>query len=117
MKQYATVTQSGIVPWGLASISPRTPVFDKYIYDSTSANGTWAYIIDSGLYTNHAEFQGRAFLGYNALAKNNVAFDDTDGHGTHVAGTIGSRAYGVAKKANLMSVKVFSGGAGSHAPR
>jgi oryzin len=105
---YATVTQSSVT-WGLGSISHRTPGSTKYVYDESAGNDTWAYIVDTGLYTEHKEFEGRAVLGYNAYKGSE--FEDVQGHGTHCAGTIGSRAYGVAKKANLMSVKVFDDGA------
>ena len=65
----------------------------------------WAYVIDTGLNTGHAEFEGRGFLGYNAYP--NSSFVDEQGHGTHVAGTIASKTYGVSKKACIVSVKVF----------
>ena len=103
----ALVTQSD-TPWGLGSISHRAPNSTDYIYDDTAGTGTYAYIIDTGLYTEHNEFEGRAQLGYNAYPGSE--FVDNHGHGTHTAGTIGSRAYGVAKKATLISVKVFDWG-------
>lgn len=68
----------------------------------------WAYVIDTGLNTKHIEFEGRGHLGYNAYP--NSDFVDAQGHGTHCAGTIASKAYGVSKKANIMSVKVFHTG-------
>ncbi|KAK0610154.1 alkaline protease [Bombardia bombarda] len=99
-------------PWGLGSISHKKPNFTDYIYDATTAGqGTFAYVIDTGLQTTHVEFEGRAQLGYNAYPGSE--FVDNYGHGTHTAGTIGSRAYGVAKKATLISVKVFDTGSSS----
>ena len=65
---------------------------------------TYGYVIDSGINVNHREFGGRASLGQNFVGGSHV---DDAGHGTHVAGTIGGSTYGVAKKANLISVKVF----------
>lgn len=91
--------------WGLGSISHRTPNSTEYLCDESAGEGTWAYVVDTGIYIEHEEFEGRAHLGYNALP--DLAFEDTDGHGTHCAGTIASRKYGVAKKANLIAVKVF----------
>ncbi|GAD98594.1 alkaline serine protease Alp1 [Paecilomyces variotii No. 5] len=93
-------------PWGLGSISHHEPNNTTYVYDSSAGEGTYAYIVDSGLNTEHVEFEGRGVLGYNAAGGK---FVDSIGHGTHVAGTIGAKTYGVAKKANLISVKVFDG--------
>ncbi|KAI0097066.1 subtilisin-like protein [Daldinia grandis] len=90
--------------WGLARLSSSQPGSTTYTYDDTAGEGTCAYIIDTGIEVDHEEFEGRAqFL-------NNFADDDdTDGngHGTHVAGTIGSKTYGVAKKTSLFAVKVL----------
>jgi len=64
------------------------------------------------LTTPTQQFEGRATWLYNAVGDG----DDSDGngHGTHVAGTIGSLAYGVAKKVDLFAVKVLdAGGSGS----
>lgn len=102
-------------PWGLASISHRSPngtngtTGSAYVYDSVAGEGQFAYIIDTGLLATHEEFEGsRAVLGYNAV--DDTEFEDIDGHGTHVAGTICGKTYGVAKKATCVSIKVFNGG-------
>jgi len=92
--------------WGLSSISHRNAGQSGYIYDTTAGQGTYGYVVDTGINVNHVEFEGRASNGYSAFSGANV---DTAGHGTHVAGTIGSKTYGVAKKANLIAVKVFQG--------
>ncbi|KAK6833177.1 hypothetical protein PG987_007871 [Apiospora arundinis] len=68
--------------------------------------GTYAYIVDSGVLQTHSQFGGRASYGYNAAGGSNV---DTAGHGTHCAGTVGGSTYGVAKKATIIAVKVFTG--------
>jgi len=101
------VTQGG-APWGLGSISHRGGNSTEYIYNSVGGQGTFAYIVDSGIATSHVEFEGRAQLGY--VAYPNSDHVDRQGHGTHVAGTVGSRAYGVAKKTTLIAVKVFDAG-------
>ncbi|KDN48195.1 hypothetical protein K437DRAFT_255618 [Tilletiaria anomala UBC 951] len=105
-------------PWGLARISHREELgfgnFNKYVYSDISGDGVTAYIVDTGIYINHTEFEGRARWGKTMP----VGDTDTDGngHGTHCAGTIGSRKYGVAKRADLVAVKVLgSGGSGSMA--
>lgn len=105
---YSNTVMQNNSSWGLGSISHRTPGWNEYIYDASAGAGTWAYILDTGLYTGHSEFQGRAHLGYNAVP--NTEFVDNHGHGTHCAGTIGGRTFGVAKKANLVSVKIFGDG-------
>ncbi|KAK1979551.1 subtilase [Colletotrichum cereale] len=105
----AVVTQSG-APWGLGAISHRTSGSTQYVHDNLAGTGTFAYVVDSGINVAHTNFGGRASLGYNAAGG---AHTDTIGHGTHVAGTIGSATYGVAKLTSLISVKVFVGSSSS----
>ncbi|KAI1209365.1 subtilisin-like serine protease pepD [Annulohypoxylon truncatum] len=107
----SALVQQGDAPWGLESISSRTPITDTntrghtYSYDSTAGSGTFAYVLDSGVLTNNTQFNGRAIKGYNAW-NGTESFDDHFGHGTHVAGTIASETYGVAKQATVIDVKV-----------
>ncbi|KAK4165538.1 cuticle-degrading protease [Cladorrhinum sp. PSN259] len=100
---YDIVTQVD-VPWGLARISHRTINQTSYIYDSSAGAGTCAYIIDTGIYVNHTQFGGRAEWLANFADTDNT---DGNGHGTHVAGTIGGQDYGVAKATKLYAVKVL----------
>jgi hypothetical protein len=102
----AIVTQSN-AEWGLGRISHRQAPSSQYVYDDSAGRGTYAYVIDSGVNINHQEFGGRASNGANFAGGSNV---DSGGHGTHVAGTIAGRTYGVAKNANIVSVKVFGTG-------
>jgi subtilisin family serine protease len=66
----------------------------------------YAYVIDGGVRVTHNEFGGRAKAAWTNWKGNNK---DDDGHGTHVAGTIAGKTYGVAKKANILALKVFNG--------
>ncbi|KAF2193523.1 subtilisin-like serine protease-like protein PR1A [Zopfia rhizophila CBS 207.26] len=100
----AYVTQSSST-WGLGRISHTNAGTSSYTYDDSAGANTCSYVIDTGIYTSHAEFEGRAtFLANYAGDGQNT---DGNGHGTHVAGTIGSKTYGVAKKTKLYAVKVL----------
>ncbi|KAL2204572.1 alkaline proteinase, partial [Sarocladium strictum] len=70
------------------------------------------YVVDSGIRISHQEFEGRARFGYSAITSSTTYHEDDDGHGTHVAGTVAGKTYGVAKKAQVVAVKSFSSGAG-----
>lgn len=109
------VTQAKAPNWGLGAISHKVPGSTNYVYDNTAGKGMWAYVVDTGVYTGHSEFEGRAFWGYNAYP--NSKNTDMNGHGTHCAGVIASKTYGVAKKANIMAVKVLDGASVSCSPR
>jgi oryzin len=100
-------------PWGLGRISHRTPSYSDYYWDSTSGQNVRVYVVDSGIQTSHAEFEGRAVWGANLVAGS--ADVDENGHGTHVAGTVGGKTFGVARKATLVAVKVLKAdGSGSY---
>ncbi|ODV86303.1 hypothetical protein CANARDRAFT_27539 [[Candida] arabinofermentans NRRL YB-2248] len=78
----------------------------EYIYDAEfQGQNVNAYVIDSGVFVDHPEFEGRAENGPNF--SDDPTVDDNVGHGTHVAGVIGSKTYGVAKQINIISVKVL----------
>jgi cerevisin len=100
----------------LARISHRPKLtfstFTKYEYDVSGGQGVDVYVIDTGINVNHVEFQGRAKWG-TTVPQPDID-EDGNGHGTHCAGTIASRKYGVAKGANVIAVKVLgSNGSGS----
>jgi oryzin len=88
----------------LAAISHRKRGSTDYVYDSSAGEGTYAYVIDSGILVEHEDFEGRASMAYNAIGGSNT---DVMGHGTFVAGIIGSKTYGVAKKTQLVGVKIY----------
>ena len=86
--------------------------FNRYAYDAEGGEGVDVYVVDTGINIAHVEFQGRAYWG-KTIPQNDLDIDG-NGHGTHCAGTIASRAYGVAKKANVIAVKVLgTNGSGS----
>ncbi len=98
-----TATQSSPT-WGLDRIDQTSNTLDKsYTYNTTASN-VYAYIIDTGIQTSHSQFGGRASIGYDATGGNG---QDCNGHGTHVAGTVGSTTYGVAKAVKLIGVRVL----------
>jgi len=110
----ALVTQSNVPSYGLARISSRANGATSYIYDDSAGQGTYSYIIDTGIRTTHQDFGGRAVFGRSFVDGEQEG--DGNGHGTHVAGTTGGTSFGVAKKTNLIAVKVLSAeGSGSNA--
>ncbi|MFD2766219.1 S8 family peptidase, partial [Micromonospora eburnea] len=109
VEQNHTVTISGTQTnppsWGLDRIDQRNlPLNNSYTYPNTASN-VRAYIIDTGIRTTHNDFGGRATWGTNTVDTNNT---DCNGHGTHVAGTVGGSSYGVAKGVQLVAVKVLN---------
>jgi subtilisin family serine protease len=109
---YALETQ---VPatWGLDRIDQYTlPLSSSYTYYFTGA-GVHAYVIDTGIRATHTQFAGRVGDGFDAIG-DGQGTNDCNGHGTHVAGTIGGSTYGVAKGVTLHPVRVLNcGGSGT----
>ena len=100
---YATQTP---VIWGLDRIDQRSlPLDNAYTFNTTAANVN-AYIIDSGVRMSHVLLAPRVASGFSAI-NDGRGTDDCNGHGTHVAGIVGSTTYGVAKGVNLYAVRVM----------
>ncbi|KAF2152867.1 alkaline protease [Myriangium duriaei CBS 260.36] len=103
---WTTSHMQRLVTWGLHRIShrdfhdPRT-----YYYDKSAGQGTFGYIVDSGVRTTHNEIEGRVSLGYNAFGV--MPFVDDSGHGTHNAATMCGTTFGVAKNCTLIAVKIY----------
>ncbi|GHE59162.1 S8 family peptidase [Streptomyces vinaceus] len=115
--------QSGLMPnktpgmrapstsWGLDRIDQRewdrvNGKGDGQFTTTGNGTGVTAYILDTGIDYTHDEFGGRATFGFDAMGDGRNGLD-CNGHGTHVAGTVAGKTYGVARKANLVSVRVL----------
>lgn len=102
---HAIATQNNAT-WGLDRIDQRDlPLSTTYTYNTTASN-VRAYIIDTGIRSTHNEFGGRVLGGYTAISDGR-GYEDCNGHGTHVAGTVGGATYGVAKEVKLYAVRVL----------
>ena len=98
--------------WGLDRIDAASGLDQSYTYDN-NGNGVNAYIIDTGILLSHTDFGGRAVTGFDAVTSGGNA-SDCNGHGTHVAGTVGGSTWGVAKGVKLHAVRVLDcNGSGS----
>ncbi|KAG0365498.1 hypothetical protein BGX24_004128, partial [Mortierella sp. AD032] len=105
--------QSPVPSWGLTRVSQTTlNLSSPYYYNDLAGAGVTAYVIDTGVFTTHTDFGGRAVWGANFISGSPNT--DQNGHGTHVAGTIGGTKYGVAKAVKIVGVKVLdANGSGS----
>ncbi|MPZ72485.1 MAG: S8 family serine peptidase [Nitriliruptorales bacterium] len=107
-------------PWGVDRSDQRSlPLSKTYTY-GTTGKGVTVYVLDTGVRATHADFGGRVAGGYNATnyvdpatpspcpaPGDPASTDDDDGHGTHVAGTIGGSYFGIAKAVTVVPVKVL----------
>lgn len=93
--------------WGLDRIDQRNlPLNSTYVYNATGS-GVRAYIIDTGIRATHNDFGGRVIAGFTAI-NDGQGSNDCNGHGTHVAGTVGGTTWGVAKSVTLVPVRVLN---------
>ncbi|GAA1942095.1 hypothetical protein GCM10009837_80270 [Streptomyces durmitorensis] len=113
----ATVVQDSIVSldhtqqnppsWGLDRIDQKGLPLDKsYTYPESAGQGVTAYVIDTGVRTTHKDFGGRASSGWDFI-DNDATAQDGNGHGTHVSATVAGESHGVAKKADVVGVRVL----------
>lgn len=98
--------------WGLDRIDQRNLPLDRsYTWPESAGAGVTVYVIDTGIRISHKDFGGRASYGWDFVGDDRTA-SDGNGHGTHVAGTIAGKQYGVAKKAKVVAVRVLDNAGG-----
>jgi subtilisin family serine protease len=103
-QEYHAIATQTNATWGIDRIDQRDlPLSTTYTYANTGS-GVRAYILDTGIRYTHNEFGSRATFGFDAFGGNG---NDCNGHGTHVAGTVGGTLYGVAKGVSLIAVRVL----------
>ncbi|MGW7461360.1 S8 family peptidase [Streptomyces sp. NPDC054797] len=102
----AGATRAPSNSWGQDRIDQKGLPLDQSFTTQGNGAGVTAYILDTGIDYQHTEFGGRATFGYDAVGDGRDG-QDCQGHGTHVAGTVAGATYGVARKANLVSVRVL----------
>ena len=97
-------------PWGISRASSRkwSEEETNFFYRKDDGKDVFAYVIDTGIYVKHKEFEGRAKWGESFVDSSHRASDE-NGHGTHCAGTIASKTYGICKSCQLIAVKVLDG--------
>lgn len=102
-------SQTPAPSWGLDRIDQRTlPLSNSFESSSVGQGaGVKAYIVDTGVFSSHADFVGRVATGFSAVNDVVNTTEDCNGHGTHVAGTLAGTTYGVAKAATIVPVRVL----------
>ena len=102
-------------PWGLDRIDQvALPLSNSYDDLDNSGVNTYSFVVDTGIDASNSEFSGRIASGFTAI-NDGLGSKDCNGHGTHVAGIIGAKTYGVAKSTNLIPVRVLDcNGSGSY---
>jgi len=101
------VSPANQATWGLDRLDQADRPLDSLYYFKSTGSGVNAFIIDTGIRSDHVEFTGRLKPGFNAIADTNGT-NDCNGHGTHVAGIVGGTTWGVAKGVSLIPVRVLN---------
>jgi subtilisin family serine protease len=110
--EYRIETTQTNAPWNLSLLDQSTFSADtSYEYPTTAGEGIKAYVVDTGVAANQTQFGSRLLAGADFTGSGSTG--DCNGHGTHVAGTIGSRDYGVAKKVTIVPLRALGGQSGS----
>jgi subtilisin family serine protease len=105
--EVTTTAIQNSAPWGLDRIDQQAlPLSTTYDDGDFQGANTKSYVVDSGIDPSNTDFEGRVTSGYDAV-QDGLGSGDCNGHGTHVAGTIGSKTFGVAKKTTLIPVRVL----------
>ncbi len=102
----SSVVQQLNPTWGLDRVDQRALPLNAAYGAPSAASSTRVYVIDTGVLGNHSDFGGRVVNGFDALASGN-GWNDCNGHGTHVAGTVGGSTYGIAKLTTIVPVRVL----------
>jgi hypothetical protein len=100
-------TQTSPPSWGQDRIDSETYVLDNNFNYDTTGKGVTVYVVDTGVNVSHSDFNGRLRTGFTTV-NDGKGWDDCNGHGTHVAGTIGGSTFGVAKEVNIVPVRVLN---------
>jgi subtilisin family serine protease len=101
--------QQPALSWGIDRADQRNRPMDGTYHWKHTGKGVTAYVIDTGIRISHTQFEGRASYGYDFYDDDEIA-SDCHGHGTHVAGTVGGKDYGIAKEVSLVAMRTIDCG-------